>query len=349
MNYKLLIVGLLFATTGFSEFKDPSHLVDTPTAYSSGTAFSLGLNLSITTPEDPHSIDRNAYIEIEALKRLTFGLSVLTNKILSSDVKFKVSEETNKLPAIAIGSKYISPHKWICPVGVGRDVGWDDDQTYNSKRTSEQLSLFIVATKDMGPYGIYNIGIGNGCFVGYGPRSQFFNSDMFSGKYHSNAIGLFWGAEILLLHHLFGVFDFDGRDFNTGIKIRSHFFQVGISASKLEHRLKGSSILYPRFSIGVNVNSLVFKKWRESSTGILTVVVTDAKSGNPKRAVVSFPGTSIPSVPTDRETGASTMRLPSGTYWVRAGSVGFHWAEKKVSVHPRTTTICYFEIYSIIP
>jgi len=341
--------GLFLATTGFCEFSATTHLIDIPTAYSANTSFSIGVNSSITTKEDSYPTDNNAYIEIEVLKRLNIGLSILTRKVSSLEVKLKANDETKNMPAIAIGSKYLSPHKWICPVGVGRNVGWDDDETYNYKRTPEQFSLFVVATKDMGPYGVYNIGIGNGCFVGYGPRSHLFNSDMFSGEYHSNAIGLFWGMEILLLPYLFGVFDFDGRDFNVGIKIRNDIFQLGIAASKLEHRLKGALLLYPRFTIGANVNSLIMKNWLNIPTGSLTVVVRDAKSGNPERAVVSFPGTSLPSAKTDKERGTCTIRLPAGTYWVRTGIVGYHWAEKKVYISPRMTTICFFEIYSILP
>ncbi len=340
---------LFFVVPVFSEFKAPTHLIDTPTAYSASTSFSVGVNLSLTTKEDSHPLDWNSYIGIAALNRVDLGISLLTSKIISFEFKFKINQETNYMPAIAMGSKYIATYEWICPIGTGKDIIWDDDQSYNDMRTSEQYSLFLVATKDIGPYGIYNIGIGNGCFVGYGPRSRLFNSDVFSKEYHSNAVGIFWGAEILLLPHVFGLFDFDGRDFNMGIKIRSYLLQLGISASKLEHRLKGSEAFYPRFAIGLNMNSFIFKKWSESSSGMLTVVVNDAKSGNPRRAVISFPGTSILSMQTNKRTGTTTVRLPCGTYWIRAGTLGYHWAEKKISVHPRMTTVCYFEIFSIIP
>ncbi|MBI4723384.1 MAG: hypothetical protein HY769_10405, partial [Candidatus Stahlbacteria bacterium] len=192
-------------------------------------------------------------------------------------------------------------------------------------------------------------GIGRGEFVGYGPRSHYFNTDLFSDSHNNDALGLFWGGEVLLIAPVTGVLEFDGRNFNVGAKIRTPFFQVGVSATKLEHRLGGLEWLYPRFSMGSTISYSLIKSWLRQPTGTLSVIVTDANTGSPKRAVVSFPGTCMSPTQTDRDNGTCYLKVNPGTYWVRAGVPGFFWADKEVHVGPNRTTVVYFEVRSIVP
>jgi hypothetical protein len=314
----------------------------------------MGVNFSMTTDDDPYPQDGNAYIETEILQRFTLGLSVLTKGFMVVEFKGRLNDETDYLPSFAIGCKNIHPEEWICPVGLGRDVGWSDDQSYFTRRNTEQYSLFAVATKDFGPYGVYTIGIGRGEFVGYGPRSYLFNTDLtrgighMQGAHHNDAVGLIWGGEILLRSPVFAVFEFDGRNFNVGAKIMGTFFQVGLAAVKLEHRLGcGSDWFYPRFSTGMTANYSILRRWLRQPMGTLNVIVSDASTGDPKRAVVSFPGTCIPSVQTDRGSGGCAVKVEPGTYWVRAGAPGFLWADKMVHVGENQTAVVYFRIRSV--
>jgi hypothetical protein len=275
-------------------------------------------------------------------------MSVFTQRLTVLEFKGRLNNETPRMPVFAIGSKGIHPDKWLSPVGTGRGIGWEDDQTYGGKRNTEQYSFFLVATKDLGPYGKYTVGIGRGEFVGYGPRSHLFNSDILSAGHNNNAIGLIWGAEILLFSPVIGVFEFDGRNFNIGTKIMTHMFQIGIGAIKLEHRLGGCEALYPRFGVGLTINYSLIKRWLRQPTGELNVVVTDRNSGSPKRAVISFPGACLPPVQTNRSNGSCNVILDPGTYWVRAGIPGFFWADKEVHISPDGTTVVYFEVQPIL-
>lgn len=346
----ICFVGILFfSTVGVCEFRAPTYLINIPVAYSSGLPLALGVNSSITSGEDPYPKDLNGYIEAEALQRVTLGLSILTPQTVVLELKCRINTETNRAPTFAVGVRNLSLHQYISSVGAGRDVGWEDDSTYEYKRNSEQYSVFVVATKNLGPYGNYTIGIGRGEFVGYGSRSKYFNSDMLMGGHHSDAIGLFWGAELFLVPPVSGIIEFDGRNFNVGAKVNTPFLQIGVAAAKLEHRIRGMEGLYPRFAIGVTLNYWVMKRWLRQPTGSISVVVTDAVSGSPKRAVVSFPGTCLPTTQTDGSTGSCEIKLDPGTYRVRAGIPGFYWADREVYIGPNRSTVVYFQIYSIIP
>ncbi|MCK4352641.1 carboxypeptidase-like regulatory domain-containing protein [candidate division WOR-3 bacterium] len=329
------------------EFKSQSELIDSPTAHVSDDWFALGMTFSITTKDDPHWAVGNAYLKVQIPGKLFLGLSIfnLREALVAFDAGWKVNKETQNMPAIMLGCLYLSPYRWISPVGHDSTVGWADDQTYDTKRNSEQFSAFVVATKDFGPYGLYNVGIGRGSLVGYGPRSHLFNTDMFMRDHHNDAVGIIWGGEVNIRKNIFGVLDFDGRDFNVGIKIKGKWYQIGIAAAKLEHRLGGSPILYPRFAAGFIINSHILKKLppKIPKIGAVAGVVRDKNTLQPLVAKLVFTETTLLPVATD-SNGKYTVSIMPGTYRVRAVVSGYYWLEKKIYVAPQMTTICNFEL-----
>jgi hypothetical protein len=193
-------------------------------------------------------------------------------------------------------------------------------------RTTEQFSFFIVLTKEFGVYGLYNIGIGRGIFVGYGPRSQLFNTDKFFydlREFHNDAIGFFLGQELYLFSHCSFMWEFDGRDLNMGIEFRSTLFQFGISFSKMEFTLwKPPVARFSRLAMGISTTSYLWKKIRKEPLGELVINVVDAEKGTPLRAILSFPGTSLPFYQTDGKTGQCKIQLEPGVYRVRVSAFG---------------------------
>lgn len=346
-NYIIIFLIVCFSVPSYCEFQTEAHLIEIPIAYTSIARLSVGVNASFTGTQDPWPRDRNSYFQLQLFDRVHIGLSLLTKQLQSLDLKCKIVNESQHIPAVAIGSTYLTPYKFICPVSSGPGVGWEDDETY-APRNSEQYSAYIIATKDFGPYGTYSLGIGRGAWVGYGTRSNFFNSDIFSNERHNDAIGLIWGGEVLLSEPVFGVIDFDGRDFNIGIKLKDEFWQVGFAAAKIEHRLKGSPLLFPRFAMGISINTMFARHIIRSPMGTLIVSVANAETGQPMYAVVSFPGSTISPLHTKRETGSCDLYLKPGTYWVRVGTLGAYWAERKVFVSPGMTTVAYFNIRTLL-
>jgi hypothetical protein len=324
-------------------------LIDIPNAYTPPAVFTVGGNLTFPIGEDTlNPLEANSYVEIKVPYLPSIGISFFTQKIVVLNFKYQIHKETNKVPAIAIGSEYFTPyHEWVSPVGAGEGVGWSDDLR-EAHRNPEQFSFFVVVSKNQGPYGTYTIGLGRGAFVGYGHATSGFNSDAFTKKYNKDAIGIFWGVEFAILPPVCGVIDFDGRDYNMGIKISLPYFQIGIGFAKVEHRFfKKLEGLFPRVALGVTTNYLVIKRALKRPTGTLLAVVRDARRGETKRAIITFPGTTLPPIITEGATGRCSIELEPGIYWVRAGSPGYFWADRTVNIVPNQTTLCHFEIRAI--
>ena len=93
-------------------------------------------------------------------------------------------------------------------------------------------------------------GIGRGRYVGYGPVSEYFNSDIFSEERRKNwAFGLFGGVKIIFSNNLAFIAEMDGRDANIGLEYQNKSVRGNLGLEKLEHigdRLERS----PRVSLG---------------------------------------------------------------------------------------------------
>jgi hypothetical protein len=328
------------------ELRAPTSLIDIPTAYMLDMPFMIGVNYTLPMgPDTTYIGEINGYCGIEVMDRFCFGASFFSRKIVVFNCKVNLFKENNKYPAISIGSEYLTPHKYISPIGIGEHCGWPDDLLYKP-RNSEQFSYFLVATKDLGTYGRYTLGIGRGVFVGYGPLSRGFNTDIFTQTYNNNALGIFWGVEFSIFPPICLLIDFDGRDLNIGGKVKFPEFEIGIAIAKFEHRLKKGekNSIYSRTALGFATNYLFVKKLLKKEVGTLIIEVRAGTKKVEKRAIITFPGSVFPPLMTDKVTGRCSIQLPPGIYWVRASIPGYSWQDKRIHVQGGEAVLCYFEL-----
>ena len=363
MNYKPIIflsLLILIMSTGVSnaEFNRTSSLIDIPTAYIlPAKVWRFSMNGSVTTTSknvwEKKPADMDFSVSYGIAGKAEVALSMFTFRDYVLDATYLLTNETKNAPAIAFGIQNITYERYITEVGRGDPIqgsehvqnqknGWGDDATY-PRRDSEQFSVYFVMSKTMTSWGQYHLGIGRGRFVGYGSRSKYFNTDIYSDTEHNDAIGIFWGTAFDFFHGFGPMLDFDGRDFNIGLQYRSPYFRVCMAAVKLEHRLGGLQSLYPRFAIGGSVTTQAIVEERAiKPIGSLTGKVWDRKTAKPLKAVISFPGKELGSIITLSKTGSYKISLPSGIYTVRSTVPGYYWVQKKVRIVPGKTTICNF-------
>ncbi len=170
--------------------------------------------------------------------------------------------------------------------------GFPDDSAYIhwGGRNPEIMSLYVAGYKKFNPIEMV-LGLGRGRFVGYGPRSRYFNTDYLTRGVGTDepkdpsaiALGLFIGAAINVLPSLALITEFDGRDANVGLRYRHKVVEVGFAASKLEQM--GSAPIYSqRFSMAVEVNNSFMEAGPK--TGTLSCAVVDGQTKGPLGDVV---------------------------------------------------------------
>ncbi len=359
-NMLVLSLVMLLAITLSAEFNRTTGLIDIPTAYIlPAKVWKFSMNGSVTTTSkniwEKKPADMDFSVSYGIAGKAELALSMFTFKDYVLDLTYVLTNETINVPAIAFGIQNITYSRFITEVGRGEDIddaavehvagqknGWGDDATY-PRRDSEQFSVYFVMSKAFGSWGQYHLGIGRGRFVGYGSRSKYFNTDIYSDTEHNDAIGLFWGAAFDFFQGFGPMIDFDGRDFNIGLQYRSPYFTISMAAVKLEHRLGGMQALYPRFAIGGSATTQAVVEEREiKQSGTLTGKIWNKKTAKPLKAVISFPGSDLGSIISLEKTGTFRISLPSGIYVVRSSTPGYYWKQKKVRIAPGKTTICNF-------
>lgn len=72
--------------------------------------------------------------------------------------------------------------------------------------------------------------------------------------------------------------------------------------------------------------------------------VTDAKTGEPLGAQISFPGTNLPPVASDPETGIFSVELEPGTYRLHCEKEGYKWKEKVINLKEKEEVIVDFAL-----
>lgn len=137
------------------------------------------------------------------------------------NLKFKVLQETLKLPQLAVGvDNILSPVKKTSAVD---DINPGEDfYDHPDKTDYEILSPYVVASKQavvIGMPWMFNLGIGAHRFTGQVPRSRIFN-------------GIFTSVEMSPFNNFYLQGEFSGHDFNAGIKYtyQNWGFKVGAQA-----------------------------------------------------------------------------------------------------------------------
>ncbi len=163
------------------------------------------------------------------------------------NAKVKVFEETPKIPQIAIGmDNILSPINrrraqdyrpyWDPEIGDNgapsaeydpHDLGWID---HPDKTDYEYYSPYFVASKQVVLGGVdwmFNLGIGANRYTGQVPRSRWFS-------------GAFASIEVSPWDNFAVQGEYDGKDFNAGLKYTIKNFSVRLGAEAVEDLAKGS-------------------------------------------------------------------------------------------------------------
>ncbi|MDD4223377.1 MAG: hypothetical protein PHD87_02190 [Candidatus Cloacimonetes bacterium] len=173
--------------------------------------------------------------------------SPITNYVYFLNAKVKLFEETPKIPQIAIGmDNILSPINrrraqdykpyWDPEIGDDGaesaewspyDLGWID---HPDKTDYEYFSPYIVASKQVVMGGInwmFNLGFGSNRYTGQVPRSRFLS-------------GFFTSVEISPWDNFAIQGEYDGKDFNAGLKYSIQNFGIRLGAEAVEDLAKGS-------------------------------------------------------------------------------------------------------------
>ena len=144
------------------------------------------------------------------------------------NAKVKVLEETLRIPQVSIGMDNIlspSPKHRMQDLEPG-----DDFATHPDRDSYEYYSPYLVGSKQFMLFGIpwmYNLGVGSNRFVGQVSRSRIIN-------------GIFTSMELSPIRDLSLLAEYDGEDFNAGIKYSFKNFGIKVAAAAMEDWAKGN-------------------------------------------------------------------------------------------------------------
>ncbi len=337
-NVLVVFAVLLFVVPGFADFNRTSGLIDIPAAnVLPNMAYRIGLDGSIALDSD-HSMDdfdKNIHASLGLGGSFEGYLDIYTIGNLTAAMGFCQKLYSGENFDFALGIHQLSYAMDVSEVGHGDSTGWDDDLDYSTKTDYEKPfelgSAFLVST--FSPYSMVDMtfGLGRGRYVGYGPHSKFFNSNMYHEQGDDWGIGLILGMEIRATKDFSLLFDLDGRDANVGLKIGHNPIEFALALTKFEQF--GASFS-PRISASlsyVNLNKKVPPK-----KGAIKGFVVDEQNAI-VTALIRILNTEKPKVLA--ESGLFTFKdLEPDTYAVAAWSTGYEYSSKKVIVSAGKTT-----------
>ncbi len=261
------LIGEICHTTGF---------IDIPTITQYNIPGMFGGSIMFSMPfstEDPFPSDLVAPDPKDFTLTLRYGLggkfelaaSMYTPSAFALAVSYLIKEERGSSPALFCGIDNITYGTHISTVGMKDTVGFVEEKNYNryNHRPPELLSGYIAMQKSLGQYFNLVIGLGRGRFVGYGPRSHIFNTDLFViGEEYTDstvsisgwAFGIFFGGSIRFPFGLELIAEIDGRDGNAGIKYHHKYFTTTFAITKAEH-FWSPKPYSPRFTVGLETNN----------------------------------------------------------------------------------------------
>ncbi len=259
MRKLLLILFVLYAFSLNAEYLSTSNMIDIPTADVIGTLAAIELNGSFSVPlstSAPDHVYYNMYMTLGVMGKIQTTVNYYTVANWSLDVRYLILKEYLTMPGIAIGISDITYKKFISPIG-GDSIGVLSDHDYVN-RPFENVSLYLVVTKNFFNMMKLNIGIGRGRYVGYGPVSHNFNPSLFAIDYTAVPgdwyFGVFGGLEMKVIGNYYLNMEFDGRDANAGIRWKSEIagqgLQAGLSFTHLE-QINSSSGNTPSINLSI--------------------------------------------------------------------------------------------------
>ncbi len=317
---KLLVILLLLLLSlpVLPALEDGSGLIGIPTANVIGNGLEVRILTSFATKSMvSYPADFDIVLGGCFNKNIELYLKTYTLKDYALDFKYLILKGEGKKPSFAAGIRNITYRKYISPVGGSEETAFPDDSDYVKVggRPPEIGSIYgVISFK---PHSLIEMsfGLGRGEFVGYGPHSHWFNTDMFFSTNHPwGTFGLFMGAKIELKPYLFLMADFDGRNANIGLRYDSPMFQANIAWERVEQTIGSSPT-----RIGVEL-SYKFSLAQQSRTVIFNV--KDKETKKPLEANIIFPDNKIHPLMTD-STGKTSIALTPGKYNVNIVKDGY--------------------------
>jgi len=166
------------------------------------------------------------------------------------NAKVKIIEETLRIPQISVGmDNILSP---MPKHGTQYLTATEGYATHPDADCYEPYSPYVVASKQavfIGLPWMFNLGIGSNRFVGQVPRSRMFT-------------GLFTSAEMAPTDDLALQAEYDGEDFNVGIKYSYKNFGIKLGAAAIEDLAKNTEYKN-NLRIGLGL-SYLFDKYAEA-------------------------------------------------------------------------------------
>jgi len=332
------LIGELCHTSGF---------IDIPTVpqynisgmYGGGLTFSFPFTTNDPDPTDdekPDPMDFTMVFRYGLAGRAEISLAMYTPVTYALSFSYLITPEKNNNPAFFCGVDDISYNTHLSTIGMQGETGFIEEKNYHLKcngRPWELFSTYIAMQKSFAPVFNLVVGLGRGRFVGYGPRSHIFNTDLFvlgeeyMTRSHSWwAFGIFFGGSIKA-GPVELIAEIDGRDGNAGIKYHHKYFTGTLAITKCEH-FWSPEPFSPRFTLGVEATNRALMEGPR--VGSIECVIRDYTSKQPLVGAVI----DIKEMNKRYKTKGSTfsLSLPVGNYTIAISKPNYEDYMAKISV-----------------
>ncbi|MCK4395696.1 tetratricopeptide repeat protein [candidate division WOR-3 bacterium] len=341
LSFFIIVISFSFA---YSDFGRTTGLIDIPVAriMPGGTwrVFATGI-FAVGEDDYPAALNTGFAYGIGDWGEVTIAMLTTADYAINFNTVF--FRESGFLPSMGCGIHNITYRKYITELGHSKEVGYSDDIAYEegARRPHEQFSTYFVATKDFGGIlGEQTIGFGRGKYVGFGPHSHWFNTDMLFvstkqsellGKAHEDAFGLFFGSRWKIIEPLSVMLEFDGRDVNTGITYKFPMVELNLAWTHIEQVGKTHR---PRISLGASVSSMVVPK--VPIFAFISLRVYDKDTNKSLDFNVNLESAKMSRTLTGK-AGRIKMKLDPGEYVMKVIIPGYRWKKIKLVLKPGET------------
>jgi hypothetical protein len=238
LTWPVALALLAIAGTAPAECGSPTLLNGTPTADVLPVgAVAVSVDASFAGGAGTGQREENASLSLSPCRNLDVGVTAYTRADYVLDVKYQLLTGRSGRLGVAVGVCDLGVNGYVSPVGHGQANVWPNwmyQQDGVSQRPYENSSVFVVASYRATPTIRLHAGLGRGRFVGYGQRSRYLNTDILFRGYHQWAIGLFGGAEVVVLPRVALVGEMSGRDLNAGVRASYGGVTATVAWTKLE-------------------------------------------------------------------------------------------------------------------
>lgn len=321
-----------------------TELLGNPTAYtlSSGQLdLSVYASTAMKLGADRIPFSYNLAVSYGIMDNMDISLNMYTYKDFALHYQYNFMSESEALPAFSAGVRNITYRKYIDEGGGGSDPSQTGYYDYSwSERSSDMMSVYVVATKDFGSAGKFTVGIGRGEFVGY-DRGRFLSTAAFFNETTLNEtitnefmFGLFGGVEVPIIDNLSFLADVDGRDVNAGLRFHNEILSVDAALTHAELFTSNDPDQKPR--IDASVNYIFDLQQEKAEQGYLVVNILDNASGKNISGMLDFEN--IDAGPYKLSSGRVKMQLKPGKYKIKVDADNYKWQKRVFSVSGNATT-----------